>query len=79
MGKHRLSRIYCCKKKVLTEFLRRWNTKSWSEDDDRDDFEFWEQQKSEYLKQNPSHGALFDEEDEAEDVDVGGEATTTTV
>ena len=77
MGKHRLSHIYCCKKKVLTEFLRRWKTKSWSEDDDRDNFEFWErQQKNESLKQNPNHGALFDEEDEVDDVDVGGEATT---
>ena len=48
---------------------------SWSRDDDRYDFEFWEQQKNEYLKQNPSHGALFDEdeEDEVEDVDVGGD------
>lgn len=60
---------------MLTEFLRRWKTKSWREEDDRDDFEFWEHQKNKYLKQNPSHGALFDEdeEDEVEDVDVGGE------
>ena len=31
--------------------------------------------KNEYLKQNPSHGALVDKEDEAENVYVGGEAT----
>ena len=49
---------------------------SWIRDDNRDNFEFWEQQKNEYLKQNPSHGALFDEEDEVEDVDVSGKATT---
>ena len=60
----------------MTEFLRRWKTKSWSEEDNRDNFEFWEQQKNEYLKQNPSHGALFDEDDEVEDVDVGGEVIT---
>ena len=35
---------------------------SWIRDDDRDNFEFWEQQKNEYLKQNPSHGASFNEE-----------------
>ena len=48
---------------------------SWSREDDRDNFEFWEQQKNEYLKQNPSHGALFNEENEIEDVDVGSEVT----
>ena len=59
----------------MTEFLRRWKSKSWSEDDNRDGFEFWEQQKKEYLEQNPSHGALFDDE-EVDDTDVGGEAAT---
>ena len=47
---------------------------SWSRDDDRDNFEFWEQQKNEYLKQNPSHGALLNEENEIEDVDVGSKS-----
>ena len=32
-------------------------------------------QKNEYLKQNPSHGALFNEENEIEDIDVGSEVT----
>ena len=66
MGKHRLS----CTFIALQE-----EDMSWSRDDDRDNFKFWEQQKNEYLKQNPSHGAMFDEEDEdeVEDGDAGGD------
>ena len=50
MSKHRLSRIYCCRKRVIAEFLERWRKKLWSNDDDRDDVAFWDQQKEEYLK-----------------------------
>ncbi|EJK50420.1 hypothetical protein THAOC_30613, partial [Thalassiosira oceanica] len=70
-AKHRLSRIFCCKTKVLNEFLERSKTKNWSEDDDRDDVEFWEQQKQEYLKNNPSHAGMFTGDDEEAELDVG--------
>ena len=66
IGKHRLSRIFCCQSKVLNEFLERWHKKSWSEEEDRDDVEFWNQQKEEYLEQNPSHTGMFDDLDEGE-------------
>ncbi|EJK52742.1 hypothetical protein THAOC_27954, partial [Thalassiosira oceanica] len=47
-------------------------TKNWSEDDDRDDVEFWEQQKQqEYLKNNPSHAGMFTGDDEEAELDVG--------
>ena len=45
MGKHRISQIYCCLVKVLNEFMERWENKSWSVEEDRDDVEFWDQQK----------------------------------
>ena len=61
IGKHRLSCIFCCQTKVLNEFLERWHKKSWSKEEDRDDVEFWSQQKEEYLKQNPSHTGMFDD------------------
>ena len=71
-AKHRLSRIFCCKTKVLNEFLERSKTKNWSEDDDRDDVEFWEQQqKQEYLKNNPSHAGMFTGDNEEAELDVG--------
>ena len=43
-----------------------------SEEEDRDDVEFWNQQKVEYLKQNPSHAGMFDDldEDEQEVVEI---------
>ncbi|EJK75986.1 hypothetical protein THAOC_02273 [Thalassiosira oceanica] len=46
-------------------------TKNWSEDDDGDDVEFWEQQKQEYLKNNPSHAGMFTGDDEEAELDVG--------
>ena len=64
MSKHRLSRIYCCRKRVIAEFLERWRKKLWSNDDDRDDVAFWDQQKEEYLNENPSHEAMFAGEEE---------------
>ena len=39
--------------------MERLKNKNWSEDDDRDDLEFWEQQKQEYLQSNPSHAGMF--------------------
>ena len=65
-AKHRLSRIYCDPKKVKAEFLERRKNKSWSEEEDRDDLEFWNQQKNEYLQQNPTHTLMFDEAFEAD-------------
>jgi len=58
MSKHRLSRIYCCRFKVLAEYMERRHKKLLSENDDRDDIEIW-------VKENPSHAKLF--------VDVEGE------
>ena len=56
----------------MNEFLKRWKHKSWSKEEDRDDVEFWNQQKVEYLKQNPSHAGMFDDldEDEQEVVEI---------
>eukprot|EP00956_Cyclotella_meneghiniana_P012601 scaffold17909_cov49-Cyclotella_meneghiniana.AAC.1 len=64
---HRLSRIYCCKRRVLAEFLDRREKSLWNEDDDRDDVQFWAEQKEEYLKENPSHTSFFSAEDEDKD------------
>ena len=33
--------------------------------------EFWEQQKQEYLKKNPSHVGMFIGDDEEAELDVG--------
>ena len=74
MSKHRLSRIYCCRFKVLAEYMERRQIRR-SENDDRDDIEFWEQQKEKYLKENPSHANLFvdlegeDADDDDKDLD----------
>ena len=75
MAKHRICRIYCCPVKVLNEFMERWKNKSWSEEEeeDRDDIEFWEQQKKEYLEQNPTHIlaiAEMEANDEEDDISV---------
>ena len=46
MGNHRLARVYCDKEKVKTEFfLRHWKEKDWRDNDDRDDLDFWKQEK----------------------------------
>ena len=47
--------------------MERSKNKNWSEDNnDRDDVEFWEQQKQEYLQSNPSHAGMFiGDDDEA--------------
>ena len=60
MAKHRLSRFHCDKLKVKNEFIRRWNNKLFNKDEDRDDIEFWEQQKKEYLQMNPHDSELFE-------------------
>ena len=60
MGKHRLARVYCDKEKVKTEFLRRWKEKDWRNDDDRDDLDFWKQEKELFLKDLPQHEGLFE-------------------
>ena len=49
MAKHRISRIYCCPVKVLNDFMERRKKNAWSAEEDRNDIEFWEQQKDEYL------------------------------
>ena len=46
------------------KFLERHNKKEWSKKEDYDDLAFWDQQKREYLKDNPTHSALFDELEE---------------
>ena len=45
MLKHRLSRIYCEKESVKREFMHRTSNDLFSEEEDRDDLEFWETQK----------------------------------
>ena len=53
--------------------MERWKNKSWSEEEDRDDIEFWEQQKKEYLEQNPTHIlaiAEMEANDEEDDISV---------
>lgn len=40
---------------MLHEFLDRWKKNLWSEKEDRDDVEFWEQQKREFLEHNPTY------------------------
>ena len=35
--------------------------KEWTEKEDRDDIAFWEQQKVEYLEENPTHLGIFAE------------------
>ena len=54
--------------KVLAEYTERRLKKLCSEDDDQDDIDFWDQQKEEYLKENPSHTNLFAEEDMDDDM-----------
>ena len=52
---------------MAPQFMERWKNKSRSEEVDRDDVEFWEQQKEEYLQQNPTHATLAIAEMEAND------------
>ena len=61
MGKHRLSRIYCSPEKVRVEYLEMWKQDAWSDKEDRDDVEFWEQQQKEYLEFNPTHALAIAE------------------
>ncbi|EJK73755.1 hypothetical protein THAOC_04603, partial [Thalassiosira oceanica] len=57
---------------VLDEFFERSNTSIGVKMiDDRDEVEFWEQQKQEYLKNNPSHAGMFTGDDEEAELDVG--------
>ncbi|EJK57645.1 hypothetical protein THAOC_22286, partial [Thalassiosira oceanica] len=44
---------------------------NWSEDDDGWLMGFWEQQKQEYLKNNPSHAGMFIGDNEEAELDVG--------
>ena len=69
MAKHRMSRIYCCPEKVKREFIERFKKNAWSNEQDRDDIEFWEQQKLEYLEENPTHKDLFEEDENESDED----------
>ena len=60
IAKHCMARVYCCKHKVLLEFLRRWKSKKFGEKEDRDDLEFWEQEKNIFLEEFPQHDGIFD-------------------
>ena len=62
-----LSTLASDTRRVLAEFLDRREKKLWNEDDDRDDVQFWAEQKEEYLKENPSHTSFFSAEDEDKD------------
>ena len=66
-----MSRIYCCpeKVKVKREFIERFKKNAWSNEEDRDGIEFWEQQKLEYLEENPTHKDLFEEDENESDED----------
>ena len=64
MVKHRLSRIYCDREKVKQEFIHRFYNDLFSEKEDRDNIEFWDKQKEEYLEINPTHAETFTETDE---------------
>ena len=60
---------FCCPFKVLTEFMERWRNMAWSTEEDCDhDVEFWEQQKAEFLQENPTY-LLAMAEMEGEDED----------
>ena len=55
-----MSRIYCSHAKVKEEFIRWWKGKLFGVNEDRDDVEFWEQERSIYLEEFPQHSGLFD-------------------
>ena len=57
----------------MTEFLDRREKKMWSENDDRNDVQFWKDQKEEYLEDNPSHASMFIEQEDDGDNDGNGE------
>ena len=71
LGKHRLARIYCNKEKVQKEFVRRWKENDWRHSDDRDDLDFWKQEKESFLNDLPHHKGMFDglDSDDEEDND----------
>eukprot|EP00956_Cyclotella_meneghiniana_P006419 scaffold8419_cov22-Cyclotella_meneghiniana.AAC.2 len=54
---------------MAPQFMERWKNKSRSEEADRDDDEFWEQQKEEYLQQNPTHALAIAEMEANDDED----------
>ena len=60
LGKHRLARVYYDKEKVKKEFLRCWKEKYWRGNNDRDDLDFWKQEKELFLKELPQHEGLFE-------------------
>ena len=60
MGKHRLAQVYCDKEKVKKEFLRRWKEKDWRDNDDRDDLDFWKQERELLLTDLHQHEGLFE-------------------
>ena len=55
-----MNRIYCCPLTTKKYFIERHSKKEWSDKQDRDDLAFWDQQEREYLKENPTHLALFE-------------------
>ena len=59
-----MNRIYYCPLVVKKEFIKRYSKKEWSDKQNQDDLAFWDQQKSEYLKENPTHVALLEGLDE---------------
>ena len=38
--------------------------KAWKAEEDRDDIAVWDQQKKEYLAENPTHSEMFEESGE---------------
>ncbi len=51
------------------EFLERWKKDACSDKEERDDVEFWEQQKKEYFKINPTHALAIAEMKANEEAD----------
>ena len=54
---------------MAPQFMERWKNKARSEEADRDDVEFWKQQKEEYLQQNPTHALAIAEMEANDDKD----------
>ena len=55
----------------LEGFVRRWKENDWRHSDDRDDLDFWKQEKESFLNDLPQHKGIFDglDSDDEEDSD----------
>ena len=67
MAKHRMTRMYCCPIKVRNEFMDRFKAKRWLDGEDRDDIEFWEQEKQRYLNEFPHNTGVFEDDGDGDD------------